>query len=225
MTFYAVLLNNESKTSCSSTSPKTSAIYFLSNTATYQWIIWFISGWWPIMLINTTVLLLRPTVPCFLLFSYLSHQREFKCLTQLFLIPASPKSNGSWFIWPPFPALQLFLACASPAGKDRSSVGVLQQFLLLLPQPAHSSWTFVAFSDADYLVPTCSWGCRPDLAHLVGIFSTVSRSLLIYFRENTDGWWFGHCIAYRFVVKKGILGIGCGWVHNLNKEQYWACRQ
>lgn len=58
MTFHAVLLNNESKMNCSSMSSETCAICFLSNAVTYQWRIWFISDWWPLMLINRLVLLL-----------------------------------------------------------------------------------------------------------------------------------------------------------------------
>lgn len=72
MTFHAVLLNNESKRNCSSTSSETPAICFLSNAATYQWIIWFTSDWWPIMLINRLVLLLlRPTHALFLCSSFI----------------------------------------------------------------------------------------------------------------------------------------------------------
>lgn len=44
MIFCAVLLNNKSKTNCSSMSPKTSAIHFSLNAAAYQCIMRFISG-------------------------------------------------------------------------------------------------------------------------------------------------------------------------------------
>lgn len=72
MTFHAVLLNNESEMICSSMSSKTCAVCFLSNAATYQWIIWFISDWWPLMLINRLVLLLlRPTHALFLCLSFI----------------------------------------------------------------------------------------------------------------------------------------------------------
>lgn len=72
MTFHAALLNNESKRNCSSMSSETRAICFLWNAATYQWILWFISDWWPIMLINRLVLLLlRPTHALFLCSSFI----------------------------------------------------------------------------------------------------------------------------------------------------------
>lgn len=147
MTFHAALLNNESKRNCSSRSSETRAIYFLLNAATYQWIIWFISDWWPIKLINKLVLLLlRPTHALFLSSSFICLTGEgLNASHKLFLTP-SLKNSGLWFIWPPCPTLELLflplrLLATKPSGHSCFPVAVIPLVLPLLPQPAHLSWT------------------------------------------------------------------------------------
>lgn len=129
MTFYAVLLNNESKMNCSSMRPKTSAIYFLSNAATYQRIIWFISDWWPIMLINTTVLLLlRLTVPWFFCFSLICLMRgSLNALCNYVLSLSSWKATVHDSSDHPFQLCSYFCLCCTHCQRPllcrRSSAG------------------------------------------------------------------------------------------------------